>query len=336
MKKVFLFWMLSVCITQSYAQQLPQYTQYIFNNYLLNPALSGIENYIDVKLGYRKQWQGLEGAPETSYISLNMPIGKNFTGGDANGFPEKGDNPNNRSFVRDYMAAEPHHGIGINAVVDKAGPLQRTDVNLTYAYHLGLSSRVNLAAGIAAGVSRVSLDISKVSLENKSDPAIVSGQDNDLQPNLSAGLWLYGPAFFAGVSAQQLLGRQISFTNDNKYDEGKQVMHVFATAGYKFFLGENITATPSVMFKYISPAPTSVDMNLKLAFQDKFWLGGGYRNKDSFSAMAGFNVSYLFNLSYSYDFTTSQLNTVSNGTHEIVLGLLLNNRYRVTCPQRQF
>jgi type IX secretion system PorP/SprF family membrane protein len=318
------------------AQQRPQYTQYIFNNYLLNPAISGIENYIDLKAGYRTQWTGLDGAPVTNYISVNAPLGKNFLSGDANSFGGQENNPMSRSYLQNYMAAEPHHGIGMHAVLDRAGPISRVDVNATYAYHLGLTEKLNIALGVAVGISKVSLDYSKITLENNQDPAIVATETDRLKPDLGAGLWIYGPQYFVGLSAQQLLGRTLNFTDNNQYTQGKAVPHFFLTAGYKIFLADDIAAVPSVMIKRVSPAPNSYDANLKLAFRDKFWLGGSYRHNDSFSALAGFNVSYLFNLSYSYDFTTSDLGNVSNGTHEIVLGLLLNNRYKVTCPQRNW
>ena len=319
-----------------FAQQRPQYTQYIFNNYLLNPAISGIENYIDLKAGYRTQWTGLDGAPVTNYISVNAPLGKNFLSGDANSFGGQENNPMSRSYLQNYMAAEPHHGIGMHAVLDRAGPISRVDVNATYAYHLGLSEKLNIALGVAVGISKVSLDYSKITLENNQDPAIVATETDRLKPDLGAGLWIYGPQYFVGLSAQQLLGQTLNFTNNSQYTQGKAVPHFFLTAGYKIFLADDIAAVPSVMIKRVSPAPNSYDANLKLAFRDKFWLGGSYRHNDSFLALAGFNVSYLFNLSYSYDFTTSDLGNVSSGTHEIVLGLLLNNRYKVTCPQRNW
>lgn len=321
---------------QAIAQQRPQYTQYIFNNYLLNPALSGIENYIDVKAGYRNQWTGLDGAPVTSYISVNAPIGSEFIYDNATSMSGQGDNPMNRSFVQNYMSAAPHHGVGFHAVIDKTGPISRTDFNATYAYHLGLSPTLNISVGVSAGVSRINLDISRITLENSIDPAIVQDENNRTKPDAGAGIWLYGSRFFVGASVQQLLGQRISFTNDAAYTQGREVAHFFGTAGYKFFLADDIAVIPSVMFKYVKPAPTSIDANVKMAFRDKFWLGGSYRKNDSFSALAGFNVSYLFSLSYSYDFTTSDLRTVSNGTHEFVLGILLNNRYKVTCPQRSF
>jgi len=336
MKKLLcLLCLLGTCYS-AISQQKPQYTQYIFNNYILNPAISGIENYTDVKAGYRNQWQGLTDAPVTSYISVHAPIGKQFTQGSATAFPGEGNNPMSRSYVQTYKASEPHHGVGFHLVSDKAGPFLRTDVNLTYAYHLGLTENINLAVGVAAGLSSISLDRSKIILEDPADPAISDNNERQLQPDLGAGVWLYGPRYFAGVSAQQLLGRQLDFSDYAEYNEGKQVAHVFMTAGYKFYLGEDIAAIPSAMVKLVSPVPVSLDLNMKLAFKDKFWLGGSYRKDDSFAALAGFNVGHFFNLSYSYDFTTSNLRTVSNGTHEIVLGLLLNNRYKVTCPQKNW
>jgi type IX secretion system PorP/SprF family membrane protein len=318
------------------AQQRPQYTQYVFNNFLLNPAISGIENYIDVKAGYRNQWHGLEGAPVTSYISVNAPLGKQFLFGNSNSFPEAGGNPMGRSYLQNYMAAEPHHGVGFHAVVDETGPISRTDINATYAYHLGLTDVLNVAVGISAGISKITLDLAKITLENSIDPAIVENENQRLKPDLGAGIWVYGPRYFFGVSAQQLSGARLSFTNDENYNLGKEVPHYFMTAGFKFLVNDDIAAVPSVMVKHVKPAPTSVDVNLKMAFRDKFWLGGSYRKNDSFSALAGFNIGYLFNVGYSYDFTTSQLGSVSNGSHEIIIGLLLNNRYRVTCPQRNW
>jgi type IX secretion system PorP/SprF family membrane protein len=336
MKKLLCLLCILYTSSRAVSQQRPQYTQYIFNNYILNPAISGIENYTDVKAGYRNQWQGLTDAPVTSYISLHAPIGKQFTQGSATSFPGEGNNPMSRSFVQTYKASEPHHGIGLHLVSDKAGPFNRTDINLTYAYHLGLTENVNLAVGVAAGISSIGLDRSKIILEDPADQAISDNNERQIQPDLGAGIWLYGPRYFAGVSAQQLLGRQLDFSDFEEYNEGKQVPHVFMTAGYKFYLSDDIAAIPSAMVKMVSPVPVSLDLNMKMAFKDKFWVGGSYRKDDSFAALAGLNVGHFFNLSYSYDFTTSNLRTVSNGTHEIVLGLLLNNRYKVTCPQRNW
>lgn len=320
------------------AQQKPQYTQYVMNNFILNPAIAGIENYVDVKAGYRAQWQGLDGAPVTSYISIHAPIGKNFLYGTSTSVPQGGgNNPNGRSYLQNYMASEPHHGVGFTAVSDKAGPISRTDVNLNYAYHIGITEQVNISVGLAAGISKIYLDRSNLVLENPNDQAIGNGNYDNFKPDMSAGIWLYGPRFFVGASAQQLLKSPIGFSDDPEtYDQGRKVPHLFVTAGYKVFLGEDFAAIPSALLKIVSPVPASVDVNLKLAYRDRFWIGGSYRKDDAFAGMAGFNIGSFMNLGYSYDMTTSGLNTVSNGSHEIVLGIFLNNRYKVSCPQKSW
>ncbi|GGH02080.1 MULTISPECIES: PorP/SprF family type IX secretion system membrane protein [Pedobacter] len=313
-----------------FAQQKPQYTQYIFNQYLLNPALSGIENYLDFKAGYRKQWSGITDAPQTSFASAHWALGDNQLWSNAlTSFPEQTGNPMDRNYMQNYMSSPSHHGMGLTAVLDKTGPIKRLDANVTYAYHLQLSNNFNLSAGIAAGISSISLDVNALTFDTPIDPVMNRALINQVKPDLSLGLWLYGARMFAGISVQQILPQKLSFTGDNSYNMGKEVPHYFATGGYKFFVDDEISAIPSVMIKYVSPTPVSFDLNMKLAFKDKIWLGGSYRKDDSFAAMAGFNIGKMVNLTYSYDFTTSQLNQVSNGSHEIVLGLLLNNIYKV-------
>lgn len=329
MKKLIFFIILSILGINVTAQQQPQYTQYIFNNYLLNPAISGIENYIDVKAGYRNQWTGFDGAPVTSYFSIQGPLGKKDLTNSATSFGGQENNPMSRSYVQDYAASEPHHGIGLYGVTDKAGPINRFTVNGTYAYHLGITSKINLALGIAAGISKLSINKADITLTDNSDPVLTSNNSSQLKPDLAVGLWLYGPRYFIGLAGQQLINPYSGFGSF----EVKSEPVFIATTGYKFFAAENIGIIPSIMVRKASAQPISYDLNFKAAFQDKFWLGGGYRHNDSFNALAGFYISDLFNLSYSYDFTVSELAKASRGSHEIVIGILLNNRYKVTCPQ---
>ncbi|RYG05749.1 MAG: type IX secretion system membrane protein PorP/SprF, partial [Chitinophagaceae bacterium] len=250
--------------------------------------------------------------------------------------PEKGDDPMGQNYTQNYTASPAHHGMGITAVLDKAGPISRLDLNLTYAYHLQLAGTLNLSVGAAAGISRVGLDIAALTFENPNDPALNNAIVNRIKPDLSMGVWLYGARFFAGASVQQVLPQKMSFTTDPAYNLGKDVPHAFLTAGYKFFLDENISVTPSFMLKYINPMPLSVDANVKFAFKDRFWVGGSYRYDDSYAGMAGVNISKLVNLTYSYDFTTTSLRNVSYGSHEIVLGLQLNNVYEVVSSMRMW
>ncbi len=311
------------------AQQRPQYTQYIFNNYLLNPALSGIENYADVKVGHRAQWSGIENAPKTSFVSAHWSLGDNYLWKNPLSLPEQGDDPMSQNYMQNYTSSPAHHGIGFMAVTDKAGPISRVDGGFTYAYHLQLNGANNLAVGVYAGLSRIALDVNAITLENNLDPALANMSAAQLKPDMGLGVWYYGARFFAGASMQQILPQKLSFSNNANYDTGKSVPHVFITSGYKLFVDEFISAIPSVMVKRVEGLPISFDMNMKLSYQDKVWLGGSYRKSDSFSAMLGFNLKNFVNLTYAYDLTTSRLNTISNGSHEIVLGFQLNNTYKV-------
>ncbi len=337
MKKLLLSFLSLMACYAAQAQQRPQYTQYVFNNYLLNPAVTGIENYVDFKAGYRSQWTGLDGAPVTSYLTLNAPLGDAFVNGDATSMPAAGGiNPYSRLYTQNYQAAEPHHGIGLMVVSDKAGPISTTNIDASYAYHLGLTDKLNLAVGVAAGVERVSLNTALITLENPLDPAIASGNLSQWKPDLSVGIWAYSSNYYIGASVQQVLKQTLNFGTSSAYNQNTTVPHAFFTAGYKIFLTDEITLMPSVLVKEIKPVPASYDINLKASFGDRIWVGGSYRHDDSFAALAGINISSVINVGYSYDFTTSNLRTVSNGTHEIVIGVLLNNRYHVPSAMHVF
>ena len=318
------------------AQQLPQYTQYVLNPLIVNPAVSGIENYTDIKAGYRSQWNGLDGAPVTSYFSVTAPLGRNYVDGDVLQVPADDDNPTGPSYVRSYRAAEAHHGIGLTLITDKAGPIRQTFVNVTYAYHIGLTPNLNLSVGVSGGFSSYHLDTRLVTLENPFDNAFLGKDVSQLKPDVGAGLWAYSSNYFVGASVQQLLPQTLNFSGDSNYSsQGKAVPHYYFTGGFKFFISDDVSLMPSVMFKVVNPAQNTFDMNMKIGFRDHFWIGASYRQTDAIAAMVGFTLNSFLSLGYAYDYTTSALNTVSNGTHEIVIGIYLGNKGNVG-PRRGF
>lgn len=324
------------------AQQRSHYTQYILNNYILNPALSGIENYIDVKISARDQWVGLSGAPRTVYATIHGPIGKKDYKTSATSYNIPGENPRGNAYWESYTASEPHHGAGIAIINDKTGNFNRFTATASYAYHLGLTPRTNLAAGFAAGITTISLNADGKAFfgPDPSDPAIGGNVANELRkikPDLSFGLWLYSADYFIGLSGQQIIPQKLSFVDDATFEKkGKLVPHIFLTAGYRFLLNDDINAIPSVMIKYISGAfknDYQAEVNVKLQYRDLLWVGGSYRQFDGYAAMLGLNVVNSFNIGYAYDFTKTDLRTYSKGTHEIIIGFLIGNRYGDTCPR---
>jgi type IX secretion system PorP/SprF family membrane protein len=327
--------LIGLCLVWSAsAQQRPHYTQYILNNYILNPALSGIENYVDVKMSSRDQWVGLNGAPRTMYLTVHAPLGKKDYKTSATSYSVPGENPRGSNYWQNYTASEPHHGIGMSILDDKTGLYNRFSANLSYAYHIGLSPRTNMSAGFAGGIMKISRDAIKSTYSgtDQSDPAQGTIADTyRIRPDLSAGIWIYSADYFLGLSAQQIIPQKVAFVDDTL--GFKIVPHLFATAGYRFLLNEDINAIPSLMVKYVSPLDPQFDINLKLQYRDLFWLGGSYRFKDGYAGMLGLNVGNTFNVGYAYDLTTSKLRTVSRGTHEIVIGFLLGNKYDDSCPR---
>ena len=287
-RKLFLIPVLFVCV-QVMGQQRPHYTQYILNNYILNPALSGIENYTDVKLSVRDQWVGLNGAPKTTYFSIQAPIGKGDYRTSSTSFEVPGQNPRGRYYWENYTAAEPHHGIGMTIVNDRTGSFNRFTANATYAYHLGLSPTLNLSGGFSAGITNVTIDKSKQDFSGTGDPydpatgAAINGELNRIRPDLGFGLWLYSKNYFIGLSAQQIIPQKLSFTDDATFiNKGRLIPHLFFTAGYRFLVGEDVNLIPSVMLKYVEASSRNSfqpEVNMKMQYRDLLWLGGSYRTR---------------------------------------------------------
>ncbi|MCC9135026.1 type IX secretion system membrane protein PorP/SprF [Pontibacter silvestris] len=336
MNKLLAFVTVLLLSGQVLAQQKPQYTQYTLNNYLLNPAISGIEDYVDLKLGTRQQWSGLEGAPVSYYATIHTPINKDMTstysrkqaGGKSNEISNKSTNV--------YRRVKAHHGVGGMLMTTKTGPLKRSSANVSYAYHLPVSRTTRVSAGIAPGVIQYSLDQNYVKTGNPmiDDPAIVDGRVNELKFNLDLGLWLYSQNYYLGVAGSQLVPskRQYIDTGSPEYNNAELQKHYFVTGGYRLDVMYNLTVIPSVMIKMAQPSPASVDATVKALYAERLWAGISYRHKESFAAMAGINVSHLMDIAYSYDASTSPLGVGHAGSHEVVLGFKLRNSKKVICP----
>lgn len=318
----------------AFAQQRPQFTQYTLNNYLANPAITGIEDYADLRLGTRHQWSGLEGAPQTYYATLHMPINK--SGGSTYGGRGMAKESSMKS-TNMYRRVRSHHGFGLMAMSTETGPLKRGSVSASYAYHQPLSRTVKVSAGVQPGIIQYSLDPAKVKLAGNSlhDPAIYDGRVNEVKFDLSMGLWLYSRNFYAGVAGAQLVPSKRKYLTDNapSDDEGSLQQHYYVTGGYRVDVAPYVSLIPSVMVKMAQPSPVSVDATMKVMYADRIWAGVTYRHQESVAAMAGINISPLLDLGYSYDATTSPLGHASAGSHEVVLGFKLRNTRKIICPE---
>ena len=325
-----LFFFTCLCFT-GFAQQRPQHTQYIQNSFLLNPGAAGIESYIDVRNSFRTQWLGLEGAPTTYYTSINASLDKN----DRNVVPpskaksnyassSSSVNKNNRFNVK------PHHGLGAVVQLDKAGLLRTLSANLSYAYHLPITNEINLSGGVAAGLMQYRLNKQDLNMQVSGDPFVAGEIGNMNKFDLGVGLWMYSRNFYVGLSSMQVLKSETESTTG---PQSALQNHYYATGGIRLNVANNITVTPSVMVKVAQNGIYMVDVNAKAAYSRLFWVGASYRQGDAVAGMAGVFLNHMLDVSYSYDLTTTDLNRVSANSHEVVVGIKLNNPQKTICPQ---
>jgi type IX secretion system PorP/SprF family membrane protein len=318
------------------AQQKPHYTQYILNQFIINPALTGIENYTDIRISHRHQWTGIRDAPLTTYLSIHAPIGKADYRTTPVSFAMQGENPRGKRYWEEYTASRPHHGMGFQLINDVTGPLNNLSVYGTYAYHLGLTSRTNLAAGFGVGINRASINAAKLDYgDTQVDPAVyTTGVLNQTRLDMMAGLYLYSADYFIGLSIQQVVPQKIDFSNNYiRPQEGRAVPHIFATAGYRFLAGNDFNILPSIMIKYIQPLAVQIEGNIKAQYRDLLWIGASYRVNDGYAGMLGVNISNRVNAGYAYDYTSSRLHNFTKGTHEVIFGLVIGNKYPDSCPR---
>ena len=293
------------------AQQLTQLTQYMANQYLLNPGVAGAAEDFQVKGAFRKQWVGLEDSPTTFYAS--------FTGfsGTHVGL-ERGRIRNEHNY---------HHGFGALVLVDKTGPTSQTNILGTYAYHLNASKHFNISVAASVGLKQFSIDVSDLDIAEKGYGNV---SESKIDGNL--GVWVYNERFYGGISAMQVFNNKIDLSSTNTL-RGNLSRHYYATLGYRFSVSEEFEVVPSFLVKYVSPAPPAYDLNVKAIVARIFWGGISYRVNDAVAAIVGMRLDSGLDVSYSYDMTTSALGNYNSGSHEITLGFRFNPKGDLWSPQ---
>lgn len=287
------------------AQQNPQYTQYIQNPFVVNPAITGTEEYLDFTVAYRNQWTGFSGAPKTGTFSFNTPL--------------NGVNKNiSRSDWRSYS------GVGAFLYTDKAGPLEKSGYYASYAYHLRASEKWFISLGTFVGATQFKFDDSDVVLiQNPNDILVKNISTTNF--DMSIGIYAYSRYYFLGVSANQLFDKKIPFDVENGIvTKGRLNRNFNFLLGSRIKLNRNTEAVPSILVKAVSGAPIQWEVGTKIVYQDKLWAGVGYRNNDAVYALAGMRFWDRFLVSYSYDYAVSDINSFQTGTHEIILNYRLN------------
>lgn len=294
----------SMVVMSSFAQQQNQYSMYMMNNFLLNPAVGGTEDYIDFKAGLRTQWVGLEGQPKSVFFSAHSPIGKQKTG-----FEE--------------VKPLPYHSAGGLLSSDITGVLNKTAFYGSYAFHLPITSKLNFSVGAFLGLQQYRLNQSELKAHDQTaDPSLTN--TSQMSPDGSIGVWLYSKRFYVGGSSLQILNMKMKLSEAGN-SAGKLNRHFFATTGVRVKLNNDWTLVPSILVKAINPAPLQVDLNAKVRYKNMIWGGVSYRNMDAIVGLIGVVLDNKYEICYSYDYNTSNLGNYNSGSHEIVLGYRLHH-----------
>lgn len=278
------------CAGQLYAQQETIHGQVFNNHFWQNPAAAGAEGMHKIRMNYRMQWAQLTGSPHTATLSYNALLNR----------------------------------VGIGAIVqyDRIASFQRVSASMAYAYHVPLKKDFKLSVGLNLKYFNVRLsNTDDLGLANNSDIAVVQGQMGSNAFDAGAGLYLYHPRFFVGLSAINLIEWRLNFGQSGRDSQAKLFRQYQAMAGYHFNL-ESCIITPSLYFRMVQAAAPQVDINVKVALmEEQIFAGLGYRTTQDFLLFIAFKINKLVHLGYSYEFSASNLQTFHAGTHEVTLGI---------------
>jgi type IX secretion system PorP/SprF family membrane protein len=305
------------------AQQLGQYSQYLNNPFILNPAAAGEHDYLDIDLSFRQQWVGFDNAPQNYYLSVHGKLGKKAS-------PIS--NPSLRmshpeEVVSSSMKSKSkiNHGIGGTLASDNYGPFKRLNIGLAYAVHIPIGEKINWSIGANVGLANMNFDETQITLGTAGDVTFdefTSLNENINFVDVNIGTFLYSKKFFLGYSSNQLLQNSIYFGGTPI--NGKLNIHHFITGGIHIDLSEKLTLTPGVLIKYMNPAPVSFDLTARLTYDDRYFGGLSYRHGDALIVLLGAYINDLIKVGYTYDYGLSRLNDHSSGGHEVLLGIMLN------------
>jgi type IX secretion system PorP/SprF family membrane protein len=230
------------------------------------------------------------------------------------------------------------HGLGGIITNDAIGPTVSTTINGAYSYHIKISkgkitkkrSGTFASLGVMGGINQFSLDASKLVAADAGDGLITSSSKIALG-DITLGAWIYSDKFYIGASLAQV-APTVAVTRTGELADYSLTNHYFVMAGYGIPLGYNFKLIPSVCIKGTTPAPLSFDINAKIRYKDFLWGGMSYRNTDAVAIMLGVVVDNKFDISYSYDYITSDINRYTGGSHEIVIGYRLIKQCVFVCP----
>tara|TARA_B100001057_G_scaffold263586_1_gene263785 strand:+ start:7003 stop:7926 length:924 start_codon:yes stop_codon:yes gene_type:complete len=298
MKKTFFLVLAFVFSGVVYSQQLPQLTQFTDNNYVLNPAFAGMENYYQVKTSIRNQWSGISDAPSTTILSI-------------------------------YGQQEESVGLGGIIFNDQFGPTSRTGGAISYAYHLSLNQKIKLSLALSGGFTQFKIDKNGWNVANPNDPLTQGDVVVETVPDATFGFNFYSSNWYFGIAIPQLLTSNLNLLDDNlansltEEQSGNLSRHLYVMGAYKYTANKKWEIEPSFLLKSVEPTPAQLDFALRGIYDKKIWFGGNFRSTGDIGAIFGYSVNDRYVIGYSYDILNSELADYSSGSHEFMLAIKL-------------
>ena len=284
-------------------QQVPLYSQYMLNGFLLNPAVAGSEGYTAVNITAREQWVGFREAPGTYALSFQTRIlKKSYISRESS--PKKNKRGNSRGGKV---------GLGGYIFNDKNGAIERTGFKATYAYHISFDQS-QLSFGLSFVGYQFRIDDDLINLENPGDDLWLGANKSVFIPDADAGVYYSARNYWAGFSIDQMF-ESILKIGDSGYDRYKMERNYYLMGGYDFEVRRDIILTPSTLIKYAENGKIQADIGGKFFYQQSYWAGLAYRTGHAIIVMAGVSVDKLV-FGYAFDIGLNSIMKHSYGTHE--------------------
>lgn len=328
-KYYLLLGLIIISFGKSVSQDNFYFSQYFQVGPAINPAFTGIDNFLDIKVNYRNQWAGFNDSPSTNYIGINGTLKKESIQ-TYREYALRISDPgilDSLSNIQSSIKNRIKHGLGGHVIYDRQGPFEQISGFFNYAIHLPIGYKTTLSFGASASITNNRIDMSKIIVTNPDDDdyyqQLIAQGGKNTYFDISPGGALYSEKWYISWAAYKLV--RIALSSDEVLDYDKSIDHKILM-GLRLNLSNNTKLLPSVYYNRNKKVNDLWETNVKIMFNEKPWFGVSYRNTKALVFMAGVYVNNVFNVSYSYDYTLSNLNNYNNGSHEIHFGLMLNKK----------
>jgi len=273
----------------SLAQQDALFSQYSYNQFVLNPAYAGSRNSFSGIVFHRSQWVGIKDAPSVESFSLHSPINKTSL------------------------------AYGINVSSERIGPSTNSAAALSLAYHIKFKN-ARLSFALRGGVYHAIFDKNLLTFKETNDVFNVGGRESALIPNFDFGTYFYSKRFFIGGSITHLTNEKLEFSGYPSANKLFIKPHIYLHSGYVFDLGQSLKLKPTFLLKLTESSMPNVDVGFNFLFYEKFWLGASVRNTSSINFLSEWNITDYFRIGYAYDYSINKLVEYTTGSHEVFIG----------------